>query len=160
MGSWWLQCHGQTLDVSQMTQETRVHSFFKAEVAFFRGRDHDKKKPYELTTVSKGRDMRKWERKDLFCSSHSVLRLSPCVVYYLLLLCFCPTSSAHTRCANNTPAKLIGNTHIHTLTHKHTNRVEWVPASLLQAGVSTTHCCLSSRSFHQRLFSNQIKRRA
>lgn len=40
--------------------------------------------------------------------------LGPCVVYYLPPLCFCPTSSAHTRRANNTPAKLIGNTHTHT----------------------------------------------
>lgn len=51
--------------------------------------------------------------------------LGPCVVYYLLLLCFCPTSSTHTRRANNTPAKLIGNTHTHT--HKHTG----VSASIL-----------------------------
>lgn len=42
--------------------------------------------------------------------------LGPCVVHYLPLFCFCPTSSAHTRRANNTPAKLIGNTH----TYKHT----------------------------------------
>lgn len=46
--------------------------------------------------------------------------LGPCVVYYLLLLCFCPTSSTHTRRANNTPAKLIGNTHTHTPIHTNT----------------------------------------
>lgn len=40
----------------------------------------------------------------------------PCVVFYLLLLCFCPTSSVYTHSANYTLAKLIENIHTYKQT--------------------------------------------
>lgn len=87
-----------------------------------RGTNYDGK---EMIKVSKERDTGTKRRRICYVALTQYFFLGPCVVYYLQLLCFCPTSSAQTRCANNTPAKLIGNTHTHT--YKHTG----VSASIL-----------------------------
>lgn len=121
MGSWWLQCWGRTLRLLQTTQTAReiwvskfVEEIRTEEVIMIRKR---------WWKIGK-RAIREERGRICYVAPTQYFILSPCVVYYLPLLCFCPTSSAHTRRANNTPAKLIGNTHTHTYIQTHWNKCQ------------------------------------